>query len=76
MRNALKALPGVAKVEADSSTRTATLEVDPTKFNVNDAIAKLAEAGYADSTVATTPASPDGEQPAEEKKDGEKSETN
>lgn len=76
MRNALKALPGVAKVEADATTRTATLQVDSTKFNVNDAIAKLAEAGYADSTVATSTASPDGEKPADEKQDEKKSETN
>jgi hypothetical protein len=76
VRNALKALPGVAKVEADADKRTATLQVDATKFNANDAIAKLAEAGYADSTVATTPASPDGEKPADEKTNEKKSETN
>ena len=76
MRNALKALPGVAKVEADSTTRTATLQVDPTKFKAEDAIAKLAEAGYADSSVAEPAASPEGEKADEEKKDESKSETN
>ncbi|MBI5761109.1 MAG: cation transporter [Planctomycetales bacterium] len=76
MRNALKALPGVAKVEADAATRTATLQVDATKFKTEDAIAKLAAAGFADSSVASTADSPDGEKADERKKDESKSETN
>jgi copper chaperone CopZ len=67
VRNALKALPGVAKVEADAATRTATLQVDSTKFKAEDAIAKLAAAGFADSSVAKSDASPDGERADEEK---------
>ncbi len=51
VRTALLELPGVAEVEVDFATKTATCRVDPSKFDSAGAIEKLAQTGYKDSKV-------------------------
>lgn len=51
MRKALNELPGVAHVETDATAQTATLTVDPKKFDSQQAIATLADAGYEGGSV-------------------------
>lgn len=53
MREALKALPGVADVVPDVDTQTATCTIDPTKFDAKKAISELAEIGFEGSEVLT-----------------------
>jgi len=50
VQEALEALPGVAQVTTDVDANTATCYVKKETFDVEQAIAALAEAGY-DSTV-------------------------
>ena len=50
MQKALEALPGVVLVTTDVNAKTATCSVEKGKFDSEEAIAALAEAGY-DSTV-------------------------
>ena len=50
VKKTLQPLPGVAKVNVDFPKRLATVSYDG-EFDTDDAIAKLAEAGYEASLV-------------------------
>lgn len=51
VRKTLEDLPGVARVEVDFNTKTATCQVDQSKFDTNGAIASLAAVGFKDSRI-------------------------
>ena len=52
VRDTLSPLPGVVDIKTDPVKKTAVVRVDATKFDSKDALAKLAEASFEDSTVA------------------------
>ena len=54
VEDTLQALPGVAAVETDIENKVARVNVDADKFDADSAIAKLAEEGYPETTVAET----------------------
>ena len=51
VQKALEALPGVVQARVDGSTKIATCYVKKEEFDVENALAALTDAGYADSTV-------------------------
>ena len=51
VRKTLQEVPGVAKVDVDFATKTATCQVDKSKFDAAIAVEKLAEVGFKDSKL-------------------------
>ena len=51
MRQALASLPGVANIETDVTTKTATISIDAAKFDLEQAIQALSDKGYDGSEV-------------------------